>query len=97
MAKKELVKREIELIGKIEGEDKCPACEEADSFISERVKNKDNVVYKKRQINDEIAEEKNIGSMPYIKDCKIYKTDSGKEKKSCTEIEGWDQSDFDDL
>lgn len=97
MAKKELVKREIELIGKIEGEDKCPACEEADTFITERIKNKDNITYKKRQINDDIAEEKKIESMPYIKDCKVYKSDTGKESKRCTEIEGFDASDFDDL
>jgi hypothetical protein len=92
--KKSVVRREIEIIGKIEGQDTCPVCEEAINYIEPKVKGKENIILKKTQVTDEIAEKEDIDSVPLIKDCKIY--DDGKKK--CREIEGFDaEEDWSDL
>jgi hypothetical protein len=94
LVKKEVVKREIELIGRTKGDNPCPVCEEADEFISSRVKNDNKITYKKTEVTDEIADKERIESIPLIKDCKIY--DDGKKK--CREIEGFDkEEDWSDL
>ena len=91
--KKPMSKREITLVGKIEGDDKCGACVEADNYISEKVKNNNKISYTKKQIDDDIASKEKIESIPFIRDCKIY--EDGKKK--CREIEGYEESDWADL
>jgi hypothetical protein len=95
--KKSVVRREVEIIGKIFGEDKCPACEEAVNYIEPKVKDKDNIVLKKTQVTDEIAEKEKIDSIPLIKDCTYYKSETGKESKKCKEVSGFEEEDWSDL
>jgi hypothetical protein len=101
MPKIDYKKREITLVGRTQDteEDKaCGVCKEADDYISSRVKNDNRITYSKIEVDtpegEKIAEEADIRSIPYIKDCKTF-TEGGKQR--CKEYEGFEKDDWEDL
>ena len=95
--KKEYVSRSITNVGDTEA---CPICKKSDDYISAVVKHDNRTTYTKIDADSEegekIAEEEDIKSIPYIKDCKTYK-DGDKERTRCRTIEGFDEGDWSDF
>ncbi|NOJ30465.1 MAG: hypothetical protein DA328_09895 [Nitrososphaeraceae archaeon] len=95
----EIVKRTIEMVGKTEGENACQACVDFDTDINSVDKSTlgYELEYTKHDlesdIGKQIAQEKDLNSIPFIKDCKILKDGTMK----CEEISGFDKSKFDFL
>lgn len=103
MPKKDYERRKITLIGRTKDTDDdeaCPVCKEADDYISSVAKHDNRTTYEKIEADSEegekIADEEDVKSIPYIKDCKTY-DDGGKERTRCRTIEGFLEDDWSDL
>ena len=106
-----MVKRDIHLTGRTEGDDPCPACMEGHEFFEDKQMEipAEKLSYKETQIDspegEKIAEEKNIKKMPHIEDCATYETDcteidgkkSCKTETKCRTVTGFDPRDWSDL
>lgn len=102
MPKKDYVERNIEMVGRTkpneEGDKACGHCTEADDFFETAKKHDSRITYHKTEIDtdegQEIAEDRDIRGLPYIKDCRTFEK-GGKPR--CREIEGFEREDWTDL
>src|SRR6185312_10979487 len=99
--KKELVKRDITMVGDTEGDEPCGSCLEAKDFFESTTKHDNRITYTKHEVEtpeaDKIYEKERFKSIPFIRDCKTTRDETGEERTSCRKIEGFDPGDFSDL